>query len=224
MLRTTYLNLKKPEGSDPINVQDFNDNADTIDTEVNARVKSSGGDIANTKVSAFTASTASYPVPAAGETPKVFMGKIKKFFEDFKSFKDSIVTKTMIINQILNDSTKAASAATVYSVNEKVDSAISDLTQYYELMRGGTMTSADWVKIGKLERITANTANRPFDYGVSFALLTDVNAMYVLQIAIPLTTSGVTNIFFRCISTATYEISTGNTQVSGEWRKIVFTK
>lgn len=36
MLRTTYLNLKKPEGSDPINVQDFNDNADTIDTEVNA--------------------------------------------------------------------------------------------------------------------------------------------------------------------------------------------
>lgn len=128
MLRTTYLNLKKPEGSDPVNVQDFNDNADTIDTEVNARVKSSGGDIANTKVSAFTASTASYPVPAAGETPKVFMGKIKKFFEDFKSFKDSIVTKTMILNQILNDSTKAASAATVYSVNEKVDSAISDLT------------------------------------------------------------------------------------------------
>lgn len=128
MLRTTYLNLKKPEGSDPVNVQDFNDNADTIDTEVNARVKSSGGDIANTKVSTFTASTASYPVPAAGETPKVFMGKIKKFFEDFKAFKDSIVTKTMIINQILNDSTKAASAATVYSVNEKVDSAISDLT------------------------------------------------------------------------------------------------
>ncbi|WP_321021396.1 hypothetical protein [Hungatella sp.] len=130
MLRTTYLNLKKPEGSDPVNVQDFNDNADTIDTEVNARVKSSGGDIANTKVSAFTASTASYPVPAAGETPKVFMGKIKKFFEDFKSFKDSIVTKTMILNQILNDSTKAASAATVYSVNEKVDSAISDLAYY----------------------------------------------------------------------------------------------
>lgn len=133
MLRTTYLNLKKPEGSDPVNVQDFNDNADTIDTEVNAMVKSSGGDIANTKVSAFTASTASYPVPAAGETPKVFMGKIKKFFEDFKSFKDSIVTKTMIINQILNDSTKAASAATVYSVNEKVDSAISDLGDCYKL-------------------------------------------------------------------------------------------
>ena len=91
-------------------------------------------------------------------------------------------------------------------------------------MRGATMASADWVKIGKLERITTNTANRPFDYGVSFALLTDVNAMYVLQIAIPLTTSGVTNVFFRCISTTAYEISTGNTQATGEWCKIAFTK
>lgn len=99
MLRTTYLNLKKPEGSDPVNVQDFNDNADTIDTEVNARVKSSGGDIANTKVSAYTASTASYPVPAAGETPKVFMGKIKKFFEDIRN----AATGACFIGQIVNN-------------------------------------------------------------------------------------------------------------------------
>lgn len=99
MLRTTYLNLKKPEGSDPVNVQDFNDNADTIDTEVNARVKSSGGDIANTKVSAYTASTASFPVPAAGETPKVFMGKIKKFFEDIRN----ATTGACFIGQIVNN-------------------------------------------------------------------------------------------------------------------------
>lgn len=86
------------------------------------------------------------------------------------------------------------------------------------------MASADWVKIGKLERITTNTANRPFDYGVSFSLLTDDSAMYILQIAIPLTTSGVTNIFFRCVSTSTYDMTTGNTQVSGSWCKFAFTK
>lgn len=100
----------------------------------------------------------------------------------------------------------------------------SDLAQYYELMRGTTMESADWVKIGKLERITTNTYNRPFDYGVSLAFLTDNSAMYVLQIAVPLTTSGVTNIFFRCVSTSAHEITTGNTQVSGTWCKIAFTK
>lgn len=99
MLRTTYLNLKKPEGADPVNVQDFNDNTDTLDTEINARVKASGGDIANTKVSAYTASTASYPVPAAGETPKVFMGKIKKFFEDIRN----ATTGACFIGQIVNN-------------------------------------------------------------------------------------------------------------------------
>ena len=99
MLLTKFLQLKKPEGADPVNVQDFNENADTLDTEINARVKSSGGDIANTKVSAFTASTASYPVPAAGETPKVFMGKIKKFFEDIRN----VTTGACFIGQIVNN-------------------------------------------------------------------------------------------------------------------------
>lgn len=127
MLRTTYLNLKKPEGADPVNVQDFNDNADTIDTEVNARVKSSGGDIANTKVSTYTASTASFPVPAAGETPKVFMGKIKKFFEDFKALKDGLVTIGMMSNQNINDQNKIPTSALLYNVNKRVDDVNSDL-------------------------------------------------------------------------------------------------
>lgn len=128
MLRTTYLSLKKPEGSDPVNVQDFNDNADTIDTEVNARVKSSGGDIANTKVSTYTASTASFPVPAAGETPKVFMGKIKKFFEDFKALKDGLVTIGMMSNQNINDQNKIPTSALLYNVNKRVDDVNSNLT------------------------------------------------------------------------------------------------
>lgn len=111
----------------------YNVKDSTARTEAAKKVTASGGDISNTKVAAYTASTASYPVPAAGETPKVFMGKIKKFFEDFISFKDSIVTKTMILNQILNDSTKAASAATVYSVNKRVDDVNSDLAAEYAL-------------------------------------------------------------------------------------------
>lgn len=37
--------------------------------------------------------------------------------------------KTDLVNQIINNATKAASAATVYSVNDKVDSVISDLAR-----------------------------------------------------------------------------------------------
>lgn len=45
-------------------------------------VKASGGDTANTKVASFTASSAAYPVPAAGETHKTMWGKVVKFFGD----------------------------------------------------------------------------------------------------------------------------------------------
>lgn len=139
MLRTTYLNLKKPEGSDPVNVQDFNDNADTIDTEVNARVKSSGGDIANTKVSAYTASTASYPVPAAGETPKVFMGKIKKFFEDIRNATTGACFIGQIINNCVTDNAKLPLSAAqgkelmdLYTVlNSNLDNITSANTLLY---------------------------------------------------------------------------------------------
>ena len=137
MLRTTYLNLKKPEGSDPVNVQDFNDNADTIDTEVNARVKSSGGDIANTKVSAYTASTASYPVPAAGETPKVFMGKIKKFFEDIRNATTGACYIGQIINNCVTDNAKlplsAAQGKALMDLYTVLNSnlAVKDVTAHF---------------------------------------------------------------------------------------------
>lgn len=70
------------------------------------KVTSSGGDIANTKVSAFTSSTASYPVPAAGETPKVFMGKIKKFFEDTKNWMTGVCLIGSIVNNCVTDNAK----------------------------------------------------------------------------------------------------------------------
>ncbi len=186
MQTTTNLGLKKPENTDPVEIQDFNDNADIIDAEMakkiektgdgsnvitkfsvaatltnlvsgerlsssmgkimkaitdliahianksnphgvtksqvglgsadntsdankpvssaqqaalDKKVTSAGGDIADTKVSTFTASTASYPVPAAGETPKVAFGKIKKFFEDIRN----ATTGACFIGQIVNN-------------------------------------------------------------------------------------------------------------------------
>lgn len=42
MQTTANYSLKKPDGTDVVNVQDFNDNADTIDTELKKRVLSNG--------------------------------------------------------------------------------------------------------------------------------------------------------------------------------------
>lgn len=42
MLLTSNFGLKKPEATDPVDVQDFNDNADIIDTELKKRPESDG--------------------------------------------------------------------------------------------------------------------------------------------------------------------------------------
>ncbi|WP_294144864.1 hypothetical protein [uncultured Clostridium sp.] len=98
MQYTTNYNLKKPEGSDPVNIQDFNDNADSLDTELKKRVAVSGGDISNTKIATADNITTEFPVPSAGDTPKAFLGKMKKFAEDFKNLKTGLLTVGMLVN------------------------------------------------------------------------------------------------------------------------------
>lgn len=78
MQRTTNYNFKKPDYTDFADIQDINDNMDAIDAELAAPT----GDLANAKIKSSTASTASYPVPAANDTMKVMLGKIIKFCAD----------------------------------------------------------------------------------------------------------------------------------------------
>lgn len=73
--------------------------SDTEKNTWNGKVSAAGGDIADTKVSTFTASTASYPVPVAGDTVKIGFGKIKKFSEDIKNW----MTGVCLIGQIVNN-------------------------------------------------------------------------------------------------------------------------
>ena len=44
MQLTPNYNLKKPEGTDPVDIQDFNDNADLIDAALKKKAESSGGE------------------------------------------------------------------------------------------------------------------------------------------------------------------------------------
>ena len=79
---TTFFRLRKPEGTDPVNVEDFNDNFDLIDTELNKRPEKTGN--ASDMVTTFTqASSRANLTP--GEKLSVSFGKIMKFFADLKS-------------------------------------------------------------------------------------------------------------------------------------------
>ena len=78
-MKTTSLGLKKPEGTDLVNIQDMNDNMDVIEKELQARVKTTG-DIKDTTVT-FTQASSRANI-ATGEKTSTIMGKIKKWFAD----------------------------------------------------------------------------------------------------------------------------------------------
>lgn len=99
MQLTPNYKLKKPEGTDPVDIQDFNDNADLIDAALKKKAESSGGDISGMTVKTLDDITTEFPVPVAGEKPKTFLGKVKKFFEDTKNW----MTGVCLIGQIVNN-------------------------------------------------------------------------------------------------------------------------
>ena len=107
MQLTPNYNLKKPEGIDPVDIQDFNDNADILDAELNKKADSSGGDISNMTIKALDEPAGTqFPVPEAGETSKTFLGKIRKFMNDFKSWNTGVCMIGQIVNNCVTNNDK----------------------------------------------------------------------------------------------------------------------
>ena len=61
------------------------DDFDKLVEKVKEKVAAVGGDVASTIASAFTESKDPYPIPQAGESIKVILGKVVKFFNDVKT-------------------------------------------------------------------------------------------------------------------------------------------
>lgn len=92
------------------------------------KVDVSGGDIKDTKVSEFTASTAQYPIPAAGDSFKVFAGKVLKFAQDIRSTAiGACYIGQLVSNTSTNNSNLPASAAAVYQLGQQIAQLNSDL-------------------------------------------------------------------------------------------------
>ncbi|MCH1953691.1 hypothetical protein MCJ35_31370 [Enterocloster sp. OA13] len=106
MQLTPNYNLKKPEGTDPVDIQDFNDNADVVDAALKKKAESSGGDISEMTVKTLDNITTDFPVPVAGEKPKTCLGKVKKFFEDTKNWMTGVCLIGSIVNNCVTDNAK----------------------------------------------------------------------------------------------------------------------
>ena len=94
MKLTTLCRLRKPDGTDPVNIEDFNDNFDVIDEELGKRLESTGA--ASDMTVAFEQASARTNLKT-GEKISVSFGKIMKWFADlgtaaFQSVANNLTT------------------------------------------------------------------------------------------------------------------------------------
>lgn len=102
------------------------DDGTTVEAALEAKVAKSGGDIANTVVSAIDTSTASFPVLEANDKPRTSLGKINKWFSDCLAKFANYVLTSAITNQYLNDTSKIPTAALMYLLKQEVNGLNSD--------------------------------------------------------------------------------------------------
>ena len=107
----------------------FLDDGTTVEAALEKKVTASGGDISNTKLATLAASSASFPVPAAGDTPKTLWGKVKKWQQDCLAKFAHYVLTSAITNQYLNDTSKIPTAALMYLLKQEVNGLNSELEQ-----------------------------------------------------------------------------------------------
>lgn len=66
--------------------------------DVLERVDATGGDISETVIETLETVDTEFPVPNSGESSKTFLGKIRKFIQDFNNFKAGIITLGKLVN------------------------------------------------------------------------------------------------------------------------------
>lgn len=137
---TTLFRLRKPEGTDPVDVKDFNDNFDVIDAELGKRLEKTGN--GSDLVTAFS-QAGSRANLTSGERLSLSFGKIMKWFADLKvvafsgnyndlANKPSIpggaaANYAVADNDLTNNSGYLATARVAYEHGREIDQISSDL-------------------------------------------------------------------------------------------------
>lgn len=156
---TQNLNMKIPEGGDPIDITDITGNFETLDEEVNKKASSTGGDISNTTIKTVDAIATEFPVPSAGESSKTFLGKVRKFIQDFITMKDTLLTLSKLVN---NGQTTASG----FALDARYGKTLYDL--YAQLNTDLNNFSQKEIAIGNSENITVQCTRRGHVVDITF--------------------------------------------------------
>ena len=143
MQLTPNFRLRKPDGTDPVDVQDLNDNMDVLDTEVVKKLDKTGD--ASNAVTSFS-QAGSRANLTSGEKLSLSLGKVMKWFADLKtvafsgsysdlSGKPSIPSGTAASCGVANNDTTTASgfvadARIVKTHGDEIDTLNQNLGGY----------------------------------------------------------------------------------------------
>lgn len=139
MKLTTLFRLRKPDGTDPVNIEDFNDNFDVIDEELGKRLESTGA--ASDLTVAFEQASTRTNLKT-GEKISASFGKIMKWFADLKavafsgSYND--LSNKPTIPSLANNCTTTAAG---YGLDARQGKALNDrITQVSQSFQDGCDT------------------------------------------------------------------------------------
>lgn len=116
---------------------------DTEKNNWNAKVSASGGDISGTKIGSLETITSEFPVPSEGETPKMFLGKVKKFIQDFNDYKTGVITVGKLVN---NGQTTAVG----YALDARYGKVLYDLYAHLNTDLGNKLNNIGGTLTGNL--------------------------------------------------------------------------
>ncbi len=187
MQLTPNYKLKKPEGADPVDILDLNDNADIIDAEFKKRPVASGGDISEMTVKTLETITTEFPVPVAGESTKKFLGKVKKFFEDTKNWMTGVCLIGQIVNNCVTNNDKlplsAAQGKVLMDLYTVLNTKITDFDSRIHIDDTTTIANLSaQIKTG-FQCVYLKSANLKPNYGHGVILeLNNASGLYAIRI------------------------------------------
>lgn len=176
MNTTENYGLKKPEKNEYISVDIINENMDIVDKTMkeqdDKKVDSSGGDTAETVISAFEASSEEFPVPAAKEKAKTRWGKAKKFCEDFRAWMTGVCLLGHIVNNCVTNNPNLPLSAAQGKVLMDLYTVLNTKLSETAKQQGIPTYSSDILEAqggGRLLYYDANSANTPYKAGITQA-------------------------------------------------------
>lgn len=187
MKLTEFFRLRMPDGTDPVNIEDFNDNFEVIDKELKKRISS--GESASDVTVEFEAAESRQPLKS-GEKLSVLMGKAHRFFTDLKTvafsgkYGDLSERPTLggaagykvADNDTTNNSEFLATARVAYEHGLEIDALSRELGTGGDEMSLKSMVSALYGKLANFDLVvdiskyfTTNT-NQVFEVASSIDL------------------------------------------------------